>query len=617
MCGIAGIFNFTNDNVSQEQLSEMTEKMVSRGPDDDGFHLSGSIGLGFRRLSIIDVRGGHQPLTNENEDIHLIFNGEIYNFIELRKQLIDRGHIFRTKSDAEVLLHLYEEKGVKALDDLNGMFAFALFDEKRNELFLARDRLGIKPFFYSQSIDKFVFASDARAVHSQIDKTLNVDSVLKYLALAYVPGSETMWNGVSKLLPGHYMVVDGTGSAQCVKYWSPKASPDWAGSISGAKEHLEYLLNDAVRLQMRSDVPVGIFLSGGVDSSALVAYASQFTSERLKTFTVNFAGKGSADASYARMVAKEYNTEHFEIEMNEEIFDKAMNDLLPLIDEPISDSAIFPAYVLSKAAAFHGVKVLLNGAGADEIFGGYSRHWPARICSPSWVADELYPPLSKILGKFWGNFQPNRGWRASSRSNAWVGGVSSVDMPLCKKLMRDPKMFNNLLRNVDDEHGVVNSMRDKLNYSYPRMMHDLFTYLPNDVLSITDKATMSASVECRVPFLDHRLVEFAFSLPPDFNLLGNEAKGMFRDVLRKVLPQAILHRKKEGFNAPIMKWMTNSAGLKIKEELLDKKIPLVEELFSSKKLSKILDKQKGIGPGSETLFAIYLMNRWCRANSVS
>lgn len=617
MCGIAGILNFSKDKVRQEQLSEMTERMVARGPDDDGFYLSGSLGLGFRRLSIIDVEGGHQPLTNEDENLHLIFNGEIYNHIELRKQLIARGHIFRTKSDAEVLLHLYEEKGVKALEDLNGMFAFALFDERRNELFLARDRLGIKPLFYSKLTGKFVFASDARALHSQIDTALNVDSVLKYLALAYVPDSETMWNGVSKLLPGHYMIIDGTGSTQYVKYWSPQESPVWAGSMSEAKEHLEYLLNDAVRLQMRSDVPVGLFLSGGVDSSALVAYASQCTSEPLRTFTVNFAGKDSADASYARMLAKEYKTEHFEIEMNEDTLASAMNDLLPLIDEPISDSAMFPAYVLSKAATSRGIKVLLNGAGADEIFGGYSRHWAARLGSPSWVADELYPPASKVVGKLWGTFQPNRGWRASSPANAWLASVSGADIPLCKRLLRDPRMFHDLLKSVNEEHGEISLMRDKRNYAYPRMMHDLHTYLPNDILAITDKATMAASVECRVPLLDHRLVEFAYSLPPDFNLLGNEAKGMFRDVLRKVLPAVILHRKKEGFNAPIMEWVANSAGLNLKEELLNKRTPLVDELFSAKELVKILNNSKGIGHGSETLFSIYLLNRWCRANSFS
>ena len=237
--------------------------------------------------------------------------------------------------------------------------------------------------------------------------------------------------------------------------------------------------------------------------------------------------------------------------------------------------------------------------------------------SPSWLADELYPPLSKAVGKLWGTFQPSRGWRASSPTSAWVGSVSGVDLPLCKKLLRDPRMFHDLLRNIDDEHGAISLMRDKLNYSYPRMMHDLRTYLPNDILSITDKATMAASVECRVPLLDHRLVEFAYSLPPDFNLLGNEAKGMFRDVLGKVLPQAILHRKKEGFNAPIMEWITNSAGLNIKEELLDKKTPLVEEMFSAKELAKILNNQKGISQGSEALFSIYLLNRWCRANSFS
>ena len=614
MCGIAGIFNFNNEQVRLEQLLDMTNRMVERGPDDDGFYISESesLGLGFRRLSIIDVEGGHQPLTNEDESLYLIFNGEIYNHVELRADLVSRGHVFKTKSDAEVLIHLYEEKGVKALDDLNGMFAFALYDSKLDKLFLARDRLGIKPLFFAKSSSKFVFASDLRALNSQFESTINEDAVIDYLALAYVSKTKSMFNGVNKLLPGHMMVVDVSGSMEISNYWSPGLAPKWEGSITEAKNRLEYLIGDAVKLQMRSDVPVGLFLSGGVDSSALLAFASQLTSEPLRTFTIKFSGKDSSDASMAKMLAEKYKTKHVEIEVDAAYLLRAMEELVPLLDEPISDSAIFPAYILSKTAAEHGVKVLLNGAGADEIFGGYSRHWPASAGSPTWLADKLHPFISKIVGSSIRFLAPSRGWRIISRANAWTASVAGTNVPLLEKLFRDSEKSKILLKQINAEHGEVNFLRDHSNYSYPRMKHDLVTYLPNDVLALTDKASMAASVECRVPLLDHRLVEFAYSLPADFNMLNDKPKGLFKDVLSKFLPKAILNKRKEGFNAPIMDWHAGDLSSKIKNELLNEPAPLIGLLFSEKELTKLLNNSRVSYLNGESIFSIFFLSMWSR-----
>ncbi len=616
MCGIAGIFNFDKQSVRREQLSAMTNRMIERGPDDDGFYTSGAVGLGFRRLSIIDLEGGHQPLTNEDETLQLVFNGEVYNHIELRDQLISRGHRFRTKSDAEVLLHLYEENGIDVLSDLNGMFSFALFDKKRNALFMARDRLGIKPLFYATARNKIVFASDIRALRSEIKTELDKNAVLKYIALAYVPGTETMWDGIKKLSPGHYMWVEADGNIKCERYWSVSPSGKWSGSLTEAKAQLDAHLNDAVRLQMRSDVPVGIFLSGGVDSSALVAYASKLTQDPLRTYTINFSGKNSEDAKYAQLVAEKYGTNHCEIQMDASDIDQAMDDLLGHMDEPISDSAIFPAYLISRAAYKQGVKVLLNGAGGDEIFGGYGRHWPPRLGSPAWVAESLPSVMRTLISAVWARFQPHRGLRASNPIFAWVNGISGVNLNACQQLLRHPAMYAEMISAIKEEYAEITHAKSGLNYTYDRMALDLKTYLPGDVLALTDKATMAASVECRVPLLDHRLVEFAYSLPADINLIGGKPKGLFREVLTNRLPTELLDRKKEGFNAPITEWMQTQGVLRLEDELLGRTVPIVDDLFDKKALAALLGNKDKSRHAAETLFSIYLLNRWCRVQSI-
>lgn len=613
MCGIAGILNFDGKVVRPEQLSAMTNRMIERGPDDEGFYRSGSVGLGFRRLSIIDLATGHQPLQNEDEALQLVFNGEIYNHIELRDQLVRRGHIFRTQSDAEVLLHLYEEKGIAALDDLNGMFAFALYDKRKNALLIARDRLGIKPLFYATSPQKFVFASDIRALRTEISAKIDSVAVLKYLALAYVPATGTMLNGVQKLLPGHYMLVKADGNIAIEKYWALDPPHRWHGSLAEARTELDMHLDDAIRLQMRSDVPVGIFLSGGLDSSALVAYASKFSREPLRTYTVNFAGKDSEDVKFAHLVAGRYETNHFDIQFDFADVAGAIDDLLPRMDEPISDSAIFPAYLLSKAARQHGVKVLLNGAGGDEIFGGYRRHWPPQLGSPAWVAETLSGPLGKLLSNVWTLFQPARGMRASNPVFSWACSVSGVDLSACKYLLRDSTMFHQVINAVMEEYSEITHMTTESNYTYQRMGLDLNTYLPGDVLAATDKATMAASVECRVPLLDHNLVEFAYSLPPEVNLTGRSPKGLFRDVLASRLPSELLNRRKEGFNAPVTEWMQTGGVLNIRDELLGQPVDLLSDLFSSKALEELCTVTLKSSQASETLFSLFLLNRWCRA----
>ncbi|MBF0340146.1 MAG: asparagine synthase (glutamine-hydrolyzing) [Magnetococcales bacterium] len=617
MCGIAGIFHYDDQSVQMDTLEAMTSRMVERGPDDDGFFVDGAVGLGFRRLSIIDVHGGHQPLQNEDGSLQLIFNGEIYNHIELRARLIARNHQFRTKSDAEVLLHLYEESGVRALEEINGMFALALYDRRRELLWIVRDRLGIKPLFYVEEPLRLLFASDARALRNVVEMGIRREAVLEYLVHAYVPEPRSIWTKVKKLPPGHFLLVTRKHGVVCERYWAPPVKPSWSGSMSQAQEALDELLSDAVKLQMRSDVPIGLFLSGGVDSSALVAYAARHTREPLRTYTIDFLGKQeSEDTRFARLVASQYQTDHVELRLGPDEMLEMMDDALIRFDEPIADSAIFPAYFISRHARERGVKVLLNGAGGDELFGGYARYCPPRFPSPGWMAERLPGALRWAVSSLWSRFQPDRGARAASPVHAWGSTVAGCDLGLLRRLLRNPADYVYALQSLEASFGRgLNEEAGHVGYAYDRMRLDLGTYLVGDVLSLTDKASMAASVECRVPILDHRLVELAFALPECINLPKQSAKGLFKMVLAGKVPDEILIRRKEGFNAPVIHWLDHQRS-RVYEELFERRVSIVDDLIDPTILERLMAASGKFGRSSVTVFSLYLLNRWCHEHGV-
>lgn len=613
MCGIAGIMAFDGKQISALELKKMTECMVHRGPDDDGFFTSGSVGLGMRRLSIFDVEGGHQPLSNENGDLKLVLNGEIYNHVELRQQLIARGHVFRTGSDAEVVLHLYEEKGVDALAELNGMFSFALYDSHRRALWIARDRVGIKPLFYAVDHDRIVFASDAKAIRSAYKTNIESQQMLKYLALGYVSGEETLWQGVTKLPPGHYLWIE-NGKVKMQRYWSVEKIGTRDICLLEAHEQLHGLLDDAINLQLRSDVPLGLFSSGGVDSSTLVALSTKKIAESLQTFTIRFRGKNSADADFAKKVALLYSTTHMEIPMGALEALEAFDEMLPFMDEPIADSALLPAYLVSKVARDLGIKVLLNGAGGDEIFGGYSRHLPAKFGSPTWVAENLPKSLRKLTSVVGSFFQPDRSIRASDPFLAWGGSISGINFYSARKLLNDPCDYSSLIRAIREEYEDLEYSSSSHGYTHARMLLDFQKYLPQDVLALTDKATMAASVEGRVPLLDHRLVEFAFSLPIDINLHNRKAKGLLKRTMSDYLPKDLMNRQKEGFNSPDAVWLSDDSVINLEEELLEARTPILEQIINRSALETILRSPHQRRHSSSILFSLFLFNRWHRTH---
>ncbi len=613
MCGITGIYRFDKRPISESDIRKMTNRMVHRGPDDDGIFVEGALGIGMRRLSIIDVDGGHQPLTNEQGNLHLVMNGEIYNYIELRQELTAKGHKFSTGSDAEVILHLYEDKGFGALDELNGMFAFALYDSNDHSLWVARDRLGIKPLFFAKTDEYFAFSSDIKSLRTQHPSSVSCERTIQYLTLGYVPEEHTMWDGISKLLPGNHATINSDGRVKISPYWSINNFGTWRGSLKEAEEQLEDLLNDSVKLQLRTDVPFGAFLSGGIDSSAIVAIASGQLKEPLKTFTIDFEGKeSSGDSFFAKQVSTQYATEHFNLKMTSQDAMKALDELLSVIDEPLGDSALIPVYSLSKFARDQGVKVLLNGAGGDEIFGGYARHWKPRFPTPAWVAESVPQPFRKGLSKAWSVFQPQRGMRASDPRISWGVSISGVDIDALSDIIKHNDAFGEISRTLFSEHSALVERDTNINsYSYQRMLMDIKNYLPDNILSLTDKATMAASVEGRVPLLDHRLVEFAFALPHKTNLLDSP-KGLFKKVAGKWLPKELFNRKKEGFNPPDQGWFGQRLTSLISDELLGNPGEILTNMIDLRKLEKLLNDPKRTKHAATTLYSLYLFNKWHR-----
>ena len=606
MCGIVGIVCFDGAPVESNDLKRMTDRMFHRGPDDEGFYIDSSFGIGMRRLSIIDLKSGEQPLTNESGTLQVVMNGEIYNYLELRKILKSKGHQLKTGSDTEVIVHLFEEYGIDCINYLNGMFAFALFDKKKQQLWIVRDRAGIKPLYYVEIEDNLYFSSDVKSLREINNFSVDSEKLLSYLTLSYVQEPFSIWEGVKKLPPASYMKIDRDGF-HIKKYWGIKNFENYNIKFQEVGEELEYLLNDSIRLQMRSDVPVGVFLSGGVDSSTIVALASQKV-DRLNTFTVNFESKNGRDNDYAIMVSKLYKTNHFQYTMNYDNYIDATNKFLKILDEPIADSACIPSFYLSGKAREMGIKVLLNGAGADEIFGGYSRHFQGSWGSPSWFSNSKSFFLRNLIYYLIKSYDYEKATRYRDPVISWATGISGVNPIILKDIINHRINSKIIDRSLDIYRGVHN---EGFKTSYEKMVNDFNHYLPNNILSLTDKSTMAVSVEGRVPFLDHRIIEFAFSLPYRNNLKNDIPKGLLKELMSSRLPKDLLYRKKEGFNAPDHKWAAHLKEV-YHNELIDQMTGPLDDVINKRKFLKILSSEKGRIKNGSLLNALYLFNKWYR-----
>jgi asparagine synthase (glutamine-hydrolysing) len=555
VCGIAGIYRFDEAPPETRALQAMLDRMVHRGPDDQGTFADGGLAFGIRRLSIIDVKGGHQPIESEDGRYCIVFNGEIYNFLELRAELVGR-HTFRTHSDTEVLLHLYEERGPACLADLNGMFAFAVWDRRERELFVARDRLGIKPLFYVAEPGRFAFSSELRSlVELTGRRAIDETAFLMYLLMMYVPAPDCLVEGVRKLPPAHYLKIDRHGRIETRRYWDVERFGDARLDEGEARERLLELLRDAIRLQQRSDVPLGVFLSGGLDSGTVVALMAEQVTQPVRTFSVGFEGHLYDERPAARMVAARHGAVHRELLLDAKAAIATLPEVAAYIDEPVCDSAAVPTLLLSRLAREDGIKVILNGTGGDEVFGGYPRYSDQGVRR---ALAALPLGLRRLAGLALGVGGSPHALRVRNPMVDYLCRISGR-LDLMGRLLRDPAWTERLTGRLDDLLSPLFHDPRLVTDVSRRTYFDLHTYLVGDLLALLDKMTMAASVEGRVPLLDHRLVEWMFALPDRFRVAGGTTKRLFRQAIGDLLPTEVLATPKRGFGAPVGHWLAEAA----------------------------------------------------------
>ncbi|HKX04018.1 MAG TPA: asparagine synthase (glutamine-hydrolyzing) [Methylomirabilota bacterium] len=568
MCGIYGAFSTdATRRVQIEVLERMAQVLAHRGPDGEGRHVAGPLGMGMCRLSIIDLESGTQPISNEDGTLWVVFNGEIYNYRELTSDLVARGHRFTTASDTEVLIHLYEEYGERCVEPLRGMFAFAIWDGPRRELLLARDRLGIKPLYYAATPQGVLFGSELKALVQSpwLSPRLDGRGLTAYLQYGYVPDPLSILEGVSKVPPGHTLRIRSGRPDEPRRYWQPTDHFKMARTSSSEDEAGAALwerLQDAVRYHMVSDVPVGAFLSGGVDSTAVVSIMARASRRPIKTFSVGFREDRYNELPYARQVARACGTEHHELLVEPNDL-KVLEELLAGFDEPFADSSAIPTFLVSRLARQH-VKVVLSGDGGDELFAGYDRYLVDRGRRRlGWAGDLGFGPVLRAIG----SLLPVGGGKNT---------LYTLSLPRLQRYIHSISMFpGQALEAVLDGGGAVSRvdvtpLADReLDFLSRLQDLDLKTYLPGDILTKVDRMSMANSLEARVPLLDHPLVEFACSLPPDLRIRGGTAKYLLKRVLEGRVPAEVLTRAKQGFAVPLESWFSGSIPGFFRDELAD------------------------------------------------
>lgn len=571
MCGICGILHFDKSrSVDRNIVEAMTATMTHRGPDDEGFYVSRNIALGFRRLSIIDIQGGHQPMSNETEDVWIAYNGEFYNHKDVRKRLIANGHRYRTNADTESIVHLYEEKGIDCFSQMIGMFGVAIWDDRNARLVLCRDRLGIKPLYYATFDNSLIFASEIKSIlrYPGIEKTVDMSQLHEQLIFRYIAGEGTLFAGIKKILPGH-LIVAGDDGWKIIKYWDVDPSTEKSSiNEESASDQLIDLLRESVQLRLMSDVPLGTFCSGGVDSGLTTAYAKESATGELNTFSIGFHEEDWDETRYAKLVADKYGSRHHVIRIDNGMYADAMPKLIWHHDEPLYHPSSGLVYYVSKLAR-EFVTVVLTGEGADELFGGYPRFLIPREYSrlsglPRFVRRLTGGALSVLpshkTGKL-GYFLPK----------------SMQDVAVYNSQYVRPELVNRLLTFDPDDTSleyrrslVQEAKLDQENLTEFTMYLDLKTYVAA-ALHRQDKMSMAVSLESRVPFLDHRLVEWAIRLPLDLKIRGMKNKYILKKLGEKMIPREAIYRQKVGFGVPVVDWLRDKHGLGRYLELFEEK----------------------------------------------
>lgn len=589
MCGICGIYSFEGEPIDKMLVKSMCDAISYRGPDDEGYFIDKNLALGMRRLSIIDLDTGRQPIHNEDESIWVVFNGEIYNFLELKGELEKKGHRFYTNSDTEAIVHAYEEYGTECLNKFNGMFAFALWDSNKKRLFIARDRFGVKPLHYYIDKSKFVFGSEIKSILTDISikREVNSEALQQYLALEYVPAPLTMFKGINKLPPGHYLVLE-NNTIKIEKYWDLNFNPKKnTKQLYAAK--IRQLLKDSVRKRLISDVPFGAFLSGGIDSSAIVCFMSELMQLPVKTFSIGFDEESYNETKYAKIIAEKFNTEHHEQFVDSETIRPLFDEMIPLIDEPLGDPSIFPTYLVSKFARKH-VTMVLSGDGGDELLAGYDWYVANKLSRYY----QLVPGHKKLIPLILKKIKPTIHSKGIiNKAKKFTEGFS---MPRELGHVRWMTAYDKRLSASEtiDPYYIIKSYSNKRLDKLSRAQYiDIKTYLADDILTKVDRATMYTSLEARNPFLDYRLAELAAQIPSNLRLKGMQTKYILKKAMNNKLPDSILNKRKQGFTMPLKHWsrkeLKDIFAEKLSESNLNR-IGHINPAYANKLLTSHMDR---------------------------
>ncbi len=632
MCGIAGLVDPGMPGADiRRTLQPMTDAIAHRGPDDEGFYVAEGVGLGSRRLSIIDLAGGHQPIANEDGHVQVVFNGEIYNYLELRGQLLARGHVFRTNSDTEVIAHLYEEKGVDCFADLRGMFGIALWDTRARRLLLARDRLGKKPLFYAQRGERLLFGSEIKAILAADPGLAEPDphALIPYLRYGFVPEPGTMFRHIRKLPAGHWLTHD-DDKVTLAPYWRLRFRDGDADDRDPRllRDELDALLEEAVRIRLMSEVPLGVFLSGGLDSSAIVAYAHKAGVRPLKTFTIGFDRPAWDESGDADVVARHFQTDHNVLTLRERDLARCLPEtVLTLVrhfDEPFGDPSALPTYYVSQLAREH-VTVILSGDGGDELFAGYSSYRGFKFAEqyrrlPAWLAGRVLPALCQGVaetlpaGRRYGALRAARVLRDSAlpfERMLFTKGAICESSLLGQLLTRDMAAHVTPPGPPDVPGDIASVVRSDLPQLSKASYAQLRFSLLDDMLVKVDRMSMAHSLEVRSPLLDHRLVEFAASLPPALKLRGWQTKAILRDVMQRYLPAKTLHKKKQGFSVPLREWLRAGLHEMVGEYLDSTNGRLPSEVFNHAAIRTLLAQhRRGEADYSRVIWSLLNFAAW-------
>lgn len=623
MCGIAGFVSKDKHRDAREAgavLESMCRVISHRGPDDQGTLAFDRVALGMRRLSIIDLAGGHQPMSGCDAAITLVFNGEIYNFHDLQRELESRGHRFKTRSDTETIVHAYEEYGARCVDHLTGMFGFAIWDARKRELFIARDRVGKKPLYYTITPSgTLLFGSELKSLreHPEFRGEICIEALDAYLTFGYVPDPLTIFQEVHKLPPGHHLIFK-DGRARVEQYWDfPYQQPqeDPAQSEDDCLEELRELLDEAVRMRLEADVPLGAFLSGGIDSSTVVGLMARHMTQPVKTFSIGFHEDSYNELKYARIAARKFGTDHHEFIVTPDVCD-IVEELVWHFDEPFADSSAIPTYMVSKLAREH-VKVVLSGDGGDELFAGYTRYATHRrrrgfAHLPRMFREKVMQPLGAGL--------PHGAWGRNY--------IHKAALPPIERYIEDVSVFTRLnkpLLYTDDlRRQLGNSESGKRFRDYaansrvdgsldPLLYLDSKTYLPGDILTKVDRMTMAVGLEARVPLLDHKLIEFVCTrIPSNLKLKGLETKHILKRAVQNFVPPEILNRPKQGFGVPIDQWLNDKLRDRLRDTLTEPRT-MQRGYVEPQYVNVLLDEHaRGRRDHASELWTLFVLELWHR-----